>query len=140
MTMRFRPIVTAAGIALGNVSTSALAQDAHWYVGLGIGYLKTEDACPATPAPGVTCGDEDTTWKILGGYQLNTYLGVELGLVDMGKRTASLGALGTATAKFRIFELAVVGTMPVSQQFSVYAKAGMFQWDADFELGAGASG
>lgn len=129
-----------SAVALMLASAPALPQDTSWFVGLGIGHMKTSDDCPVTAAPGANCEDEDTTWKIFGGYQFNTYLGVELGLVDMGERPASLSGLGPASAKLRIFEVTLVGTVPVGQRTSAYAKAGIFQWDADFELPAGGSG
>lgn len=91
-------------------SAPAPSQDTSWFVGLGIGHMKTSDDCPVTAAPGANCEDEDTTWKIFGGYQFNTYLGVELGLVDMGERPTSLSGLGPASAKLRIFEVTLVGT------------------------------
>lgn len=140
MMLRTKPFLAVVALALTAVSTPALSQDAGWFAGLGIGQMETDDACPGTAAPGVSCSEKDTTWKIFGGYQFNSYLGYELGLVDLGERSASLGALGPATAKFRIFELLLVGTLPVSQRFAVYGKAGIFQWDADFELPAGVAG
>lgn len=138
MIRQVKSCLTAGALMLA--SAPALSQDASWFVGLGIGYMKTGDECPATAAPGANCEDEDTTWRIFGGYQFNPYLGVELGLVDLGDRSTAVSGLGPAIAKFRIFELTLVGTVPVSQRTSVYAKAGIFQWDADFEFPAGAGG
>ncbi|MGH8660556.1 MAG: outer membrane beta-barrel protein [Burkholderiales bacterium] len=128
-----------AAIALmpAAIPAAALAQDARWFAGVGIGYLKTDDACPATAAPGGTCEDKDTTWKIFGGYQFSSYFGYEVGLADLGERPASFSGLGAASARFRIFELLLVGTLPVSREFAVYAKAGAFGWDADYTFAPG---
>jgi OOP family OmpA-OmpF porin len=134
MSLRFRPFLIAAGFALAVAAVPAPAQDAGWLVGVGIGYHKTGDACPGNAAGGVTCEDEGPTWKIFGGYQFNPYLGVELGLVDLGDRPAFVSGLGAATAKFRIFETLLVATLPVGDRFALYGKAGVFQWDADFEF------
>lgn len=134
MRLRFRPFLIAAGLALGVASAPALAQDAGWLVGLGIGYQKSDDNCPAAATAVVPCDDKGTTWKIFGGYQFNPYLGVELGLVDLGDRPAFVSGLGVASAKFRIFETLLVGTLPVGQRLAFYAKAGVYQWDADFEF------
>jgi OOP family OmpA-OmpF porin len=138
--VRIKPLLIAAGLALGAVPTPALSQDASWYAGLGIGYLKTDGTCPGAAAAGVPCDDKGTTWKIFGGYQFNTYLGYELGIVDLGDRTAFVSGLGVANAKFRIFEMLLVGTLPVSQRLSLYGKAGIFQWDADFDFPSGVAG
>lgn len=136
MIWRIKPRLSALALMLASAATPALSQDASWFAGLGIGQVKI-DGCPGAAAPGATCDDKDTTWKIFGGYQFNSYLGYEIGLVDLSEWPASLGAVGTANAKLRIFELTLVGTMPLSQRFSVYGKAGVYQWDADFEPAAG---
>ena len=138
MMRRLGWCVTAVGLMLG--SAPALSQDAGWFVGAGIGYMKTDDTCPVTAAPGSNCEDEDTVWKIFGGHQFNPYLGVEFALVDLNDRPVTVTGLGSANAKFRIFELTLLGTLPITQRAAVYAKAGLFHWDVDFELAAGASG
>lgn len=137
MIRRIRPLLAAVALMPAAVPTAALAQDARWFAGVGIGYLKTDDACPATAAPGATCDDKVTTWKIFGGYQFNSYFGYEVGLADFGERPASFSGIGPASAKLRVFELLFVGTLPVGQQFAVYAKAGAFGWDADFTFAPG---
>lgn len=137
--MPLRQFLTAASFALGAVPTVALAQDANWFVGFGIGQMKTDGACPVNAAPGTDCEEKNTSWKIVGGYQFNTYLGVELGLDDFGNLPASVSGIGSASVSFRIFELTLVGTLPLSQRTSVYAKAGIFQWNADYDFEVGNS-
>lgn len=136
---RFKPFLTAAALASGLASTPALAQDSSWFVGVGISYLKSDEACPGAAA-GAACDDKATTWKIFGGYQFNSYLGIELGLSDMGDWPASVTGLGAATAKLRVFETVFVGTLPLSQRFSIYGKGGIYQWDADYIFPAGVGG
>lgn len=136
---RFKPFLTAAALATGLASTPALAQDSSWFVGVGISYLKSDEACPGAAA-GAACDDKATTWKIFGGYQFNSYLGIELGLSDMGDWPASVTGLGAATAKLRVFETVFVGTLPLSQRFSIYGKGGIYQWDADYKFPAGVGG
>jgi len=140
MKVRIKPLLAAVAFMLAAISVPAPAQDGGWFAGLGIGYLKFDDGCPGTAATGAACDDKDTTWKLFGGYQFNAYLGVELGLADMGDRPATVTGLGPATAKFRVFETLLVGTLPLNQHFSVYGKAGIYQWDVDFEFPAGVAG
>lgn len=127
-------------VVLMLASAPALAQDTSWFVGAGIGYMKTDDTCPLTAAPGSNCEDKETVWKVFGGYLFNPYLGVEFALVDLNDRAATVSGLGSANAKFTIFELTLLGTVPISQRTSLYAKVGLYQWDADFEFASGASG
>jgi OOP family OmpA-OmpF porin len=58
----------------------------------------------------------------------------------MGDWPASVTGLGAATAKLRVFETVLVGTLPLSQRFSIYGKGGIYQWDADYEFPAGVAG
>src|SRR2546428_5249247 len=60
------------------VATPAAAQDAGFYLGASVGQSKAADTCSDMPA-GVSCDDKTTTWKLLGGYQFNPYIGAELG-------------------------------------------------------------
>ena len=117
--MRFKAFLLAALIALGAVPAPALSQ-AGWYVGLGAGRLKTGDECPMGAAPGASCEDKDSAWKLFGGYQFNQYLGYELAIAPMGQRSASLAGIGVATARFRFFEIALTGTLPLGQRLSAY--------------------
>lgn len=133
MNWRTRTLLTALTVALASASAPALAQEPAWLVGVGIGYQKSDDNCPGAAAAGVTCDDKGMTWKIFGGYQFNSYLGVELGLADMGDRTAVVGGVGVVNAQFRIFESLLVATLPVSERFAFYGKAGVYLWDADFD-------
>jgi OmpA-OmpF porin, OOP family len=135
---RLEPLPSAALFALCLAGAPALAQD--WYVGLGVGYLKTGNACPVGSAPGAACDDKDTSWKIFGGYQFNSYFGYELGLVNMEERSASLPGVGPVTARLRVFEATLVGTVPVGQRLALYAKAGIFHWDADYQVPPGFAG
>jgi OmpA-OmpF porin, OOP family len=134
--MRFKAFLFAAVLVLGAVPAPALSQ-AGWYVGLGAGRLKTGDECPTGAAPGASCEDEDTAWKLFGGYQFNPYLGYELAIADMGQRSASLSGIGVVTARFRFFETVLTGTLPMGQRLSAYAKAGIFAWDIDYDLPPG---
>jgi OOP family OmpA-OmpF porin len=139
MTARFKAPLAVAALVLTFASAPALAQDSSWFVGVGIGYLKSDEACPGATV-GAACDDKATTWKIFGGYRFNSYLGIELGLSDMGDWPASVSGLGAATAKLRVFETVLVGTLPLGQYFSVYGKAGAYQWDADYKFPAGVAG
>lgn len=139
MIARIQLPLALAALVLATASAPATAQHPGWFAGVGIGYLKADESCPGA-APGAGCDDKATTWKIFGGYQFNPYLGFELGLSDMGDWPASVAGLGAATAKFRVFEAVLVGTLPLGQHFSLYGKAGAYMWDADYEFPAGVAG
>ena len=80
---------------------------------------------------GVTnCEDKDTSWKIFGGYKVINKLSAEVAYVNLGDmhkngENSDVSAL-TATA---------VGTLPISQRFDVFGKAGVMRWSSDNTAG-----
>lgn len=84
-----------------------------WYVG---GSLGQADLGP----------DEDTAWKIFGGYDINRNFAVELGYTDLGEVSE-----GAATAEANALELTALGKFPVGNQFSVYGLAGIAKVEAE---------
>jgi OOP family OmpA-OmpF porin len=131
--MRLKLFLLATLAVLGTAPRPALSQDAAWYVGLGAGRLKADECSPAPAA----CDDKDTSWKLFGGYQFNRYLGYELAIVDMGKKSASLAGIGQATANLRSFEMTLTAALPLGERLSAYGKAGIFTWDIDYDLPPG---
>jgi OmpA-OmpF porin, OOP family len=109
----------------------ALAQDAGWYVGATLGQSKSKDACEDVP----DCDDKDTAWRILGGYQFNKNLAVELGYTDVGEASASAGPF-TASIEVAIWELVAVGSWPFTPNFSAYGKLGMYRGDTELTTNA----
>ena len=74
--------------------------------------------------------DQDTAFSLFGGYQFNRYFAVEGGYADFGEIKPSSGS----SLKADTFHLTAVGTLPVNDAFSLYAKAGAHRWDADEKL------
>jgi OOP family OmpA-OmpF porin len=105
-------LVAMLGAAAMTASAAALAQQprmAGWYVGGDVGQVDfgTED---------------DTGFRILGGYQVNRNFAAELGysmLFDKG------GAEVTA------WELVGIGSFPLGNQFSVFGKLGFAMWETE---------
>jgi len=140
MSLYSRKLLSATLFALVAASTPALSQDTGWYGGIGIGQSKFKDSCSGVSGPGIACEEKDTAWKIFGGYQFNRNFAGEFGYTDLGKTTLSISGFGSASIGARGFELSGVGMLPVSQQFSVYGRLGLFHWDVDFKDGTGLVG
>jgi len=126
MNLRFKPFFTATLVALAFASAPALSQESGWYAGVGLGQASHDVDCAGT----TSCDDNDTAWKIFGGYQFNKYLGVEVGYTDLGKASLS-DAISTTAFEVKGFEVLAVGTYPINQQFEIFGKAGFFRWDLD---------
>lgn len=126
-----------------------------WYLGASGG----QSAIQASPADvetgfllddgftasGTTLDKTDTAWKAYAGYRFNRFLAVEMGYADLGKASFNTTIVaappGTtpsppfpirATATARGGFLSVIAHWPVTQNFSLFTKAGAFRSDVEF--------
>ena len=114
---------TVLAAALGALSFGAqAAEPVGWYAGAGVGQSMVDESF---------VDDEDTAFQGFGGYQFTPYFGLEAAYTDFGEVDA-VGGVGSLEAD--TVSLTAVGTLPFTDRFSGYAKAGFHSWDA--ELGA----
>lgn len=66
--------------------------------------------------------DEETAWRVFGGYQVNRTFGVELGYHDLGQQNIA-GFPVDSTA----WELVGVGRVPFGERFAGYGKLGAYR-------------
>ena len=148
------PLLTSL-LIVGGLAPLAAAAQSSWYVGASLG----QSAIKASPgevesgfllddgftASGTTLDKKDTGWKGYAGYRFNPFFAAEAGYADLGSasfNTTIVGApAGTtpappfpihATAKARGVFLSALAHWPVTQAFSLFAKAGVFRSDAKF--------
>ncbi len=95
------------------------AQDTGFYVGAGAGQSYVDER---------GYDDEDTAFSVFGGYQFNRWFGLEAGYADFGKLEPDAAG---ATLEANSVYLTAVGTLPFTEKFSGYAKAGFQRWDLD---------
>jgi OmpA-OmpF porin, OOP family len=107
-------------------SVPAFSQDVGFYAGFNFGQSKVSDFCNGF----ASCDDKDTALSIFGGYQVNRNFGVEIAYTDLGQASIS-GPGGNLRFEATGFEFLGVGTIPLTQQFSLYGKLGFFLWNAD---------
>ncbi|MFJ7567609.1 outer membrane protein [Herminiimonas sp. NPDC097707] len=118
--MKKQLLLALLGTAL-TVPLAAYAEGA--YVGVNVGRAEQK----VSIAEG-SLKDHTTGYKLYGGYGFNQNFGVEGGYVDFGKGSASVtnaGVTSTISAKPRSFYLAATGTLPLNEQFSLFAKLGV---------------
>lgn len=141
-------LASAAAMSL----TAAHADEAGWYGGANIGRSAAtiDDARITSGLAGaglattlITDRDRSNAYKIYGGYQFNRYIGLEGGYFDLGKFgfTANTLPLGTLDGKIRLrgLNLDAVGTLPLSDKFSVLGRVGVNSAQArDSFVGSGA--
>ena len=125
---------------LGTVASSwVVAQDSTTgpYLGANVGTTRAKfnnDSINSTLAgQGFTVNsrtedNSSTGYKLFGGYQFNRNFAVEGGYFDLGRFNYSLNTtpLGTFSADTRVrgLNLDLVGFLPLTEQFSVFGRAG----------------
>ncbi|GGC11483.1 hypothetical protein GCM10007205_20800 [Oxalicibacterium flavum] len=80
---------------------------------------------------GESAKDNATGYKLYAGYNFNQNFGVEGGYTHLGKYSDSwddgAGDSGSETIKGRALYVAATGTLPLSEQFSLFGKLGVTQ-------------
>lgn len=115
-----RKLSLAATLALA-ISTPASAGFFDFtlapYVGASAG-VATTDSCIVG-----SCDDSDTAWKIYGGLEVNEFISMEVGYVDLGEVEYSAPATGTRGTHGMILQL--VGTYAFTPQFTLIGRGGL---------------
>jgi len=134
----FRPRPITLALALSLASPVAWAQDTGWYLGGNFGETRAEvdddsivnglrNAGFSTLA--INLDDEDTGWKLLGGYNFNRYFALEGSYNDLGDFGFNTSLLPTATqigkASVRGLALDLVGTLPLKGNLSLFGRIGI---------------
>lgn len=88
------------------------------YVGAGVGKSKADISCPTA----TSCDDKDTGYKLYGGLEVNEFMSMEFGYVDLGKSTYSGAVSGKRDTRGMSVQL--VGTYALSPRFSLLGKGG----------------
>ena len=70
-------------MALAYAGSAAAELDPGFYVGAGVGQSKIE-------ADDINFDEDDTGFKVFGGYQFNKYFAVELAYIDGGNADKSI--------------------------------------------------
>lgn len=134
--------------------SSLMANDENkWYMGASIGQVEADTEINAGTA---SLDEDDTAWKVFGGYKFNQYFATELFYTDLGESslkgdngdTFSTGGTNyvfTADSASIVTEaktigISVVASYPVHKYFEPFAKVGVHRWDIDLTVGASTLG
>lgn len=105
------------------------------YIGTSVGSAKADDFCKGFFIG--SCDDTDTGWKLFGGFQYTPNWGVEVYYVDFGEFKANAtfeGMSFTENAEANAFGISAIGTLPINDQFDVFAKVGISRWELDLDF------
>jgi OmpA-OmpF porin, OOP family len=119
----------ALSIAILLVASGGVLAQAGPYVGGALGQSKLKDWCTGGTFTG--CDDSDTSWKLLGGYRFNRYVGVEASYIDWGEVSARFNTGAQVAAKQHSYGLAAVGAVPLGDRFELFGKAGFLKTEQE---------
>jgi len=118
-----------------------------FYVGAELGESSTdavdESAIDDGSFGSINVDDSDSSWKAFVGYRFLKFVAVEVAAVDLGQFEVSGTSSGggvfpagnvSATAAADGYTVSALGVLPVGPGFKVFARAGYFIWDVDFDL------
>lgn len=153
-TSAFR--ISAISLALLGASTSGhvLAQWAtngtqwapHGYVGANIGRTEADfhEAIRVTPPTALALtgeDDDETAYKLYGGYRFSRMFAVEGGFFDLGRYSYRYGnAFGTfaGDTRFRGVNLDLLAMLPIWDRFSAFGRIGAtYTWAETNGVGTG---
>lgn len=128
--------IWAGATALAVISAQAMAADEGFYVGAGAGVFSVD---AGEIDDGIDFDEDDTGFRGFGGWQFNKNFGVELGYIDGGSASATIGDIDVDGIEADVdvdvsgIDLFLTGTLPIGETFYAFAKAGMVSWDADLD-------
>jgi long-chain fatty acid transport protein len=103
-----------------------------WYGGFSFGQSRYRDL------KGESANTRSEGWKVYGGYQLNDYLGIEGGYVNLNDGTARTGAVVT-NQDTDAWTLGAVLSYPVTPSLSVMGKVGAAYMLTDINIKDGSN-
>lgn len=124
----------AAAVAVLSVATAPAAfadENAGWYLGGGFGQFNAQiDDFTEIDDTVDRWDEDDTAYKLFGGYRLNKMLAFELDYINLGEPSGAVVPGVNVDAAVDGFAPYVVGTLPLGNFFEVYARLGYFFYDA----------
>ncbi|RFB74110.1 MULTISPECIES: outer membrane beta-barrel protein [unclassified Herbaspirillum] len=119
-TLKLSTFVCA--LTAGVCGSSVAAEAQGWYAGVSAGYAQNK-ASGINFLAGTSKKESDTGFKVFGGYQFTPNWAAELEAVDFGKFQADSTFL-TSRVKASAIGASVIGSYPLSSEFSVFGKLG----------------
>lgn len=127
-------LLVACG-ALAATSAHAQVEGSGAYFGLSAGQVMLQDYCENEPGLAVaSCDDEDTGYRIFGGYKFNRNFALEGAYVNLGSYPASGSFLGTpfsVDVEITGLTAQAVGMIPMGDHFTLIGRAGTIFWNVD---------
>lgn len=89
----------------------------NFYVGANLGYSRYQEI-----------DDSAAAYGLFGGYHINEVLAIDVGWTDLGEASDS-----GDKAESSLFQLGMLGKVPVRTDLTLYGRIGLAMWDYDFK-------
>jgi OOP family OmpA-OmpF porin len=130
--MKYRNKLTVAAAAVLAVAPLTATADGHFYLGGSIG-----SASLSEDFDGFDVDADSTAYRLVAGWQFSDYFSLEGGYHNFGTFEQGFDVGGEpvdVSLKADGFVLGATGTVPLSEKFALYGRAGFFFWDGDAEI------
>ncbi|MDH3319255.1 MAG: outer membrane beta-barrel protein [Betaproteobacteria bacterium] len=125
--------LSSAALMLASHFGFAQAQE-RFYLGASAGSSDMDQSVTEGLITSGSVDGKDSGTKFFGGYRFSRNLALELAFVDLGKAGYSGDFSGTpvtgGTVKVSGFNTSAVGLYPATEKLELFAKAGLFAWEA----------
>lgn len=83
--------------------------------------------------------DDDNVFKGFVGYEFNRYFATEAFYSDLGRVRLEGNDIASTDLESQAYGVSLVGKLPITQWFELFAKAGMAKWETDVDGNLGSA-
>lgn len=109
------PVFAADNISIHRPHSMTSNLGSNFYVGANLGYSKYQEI-----------DDSAASYGLFGGYNVNEILAIDIGWTNLGEASDS-----DARADTSLFQLGMLGKVPVRTDLTLFGKVGLAMWDYD---------
>ncbi|MBW8183498.1 outer membrane beta-barrel protein [Shewanella nanhaiensis] len=102
-----------------------------FYLGAKAGWMHYQNACEEW---NIGCDGDDKAYGLFAGYQFSEHFALETAYLDLGEASAIYSESGLNNryiGSMKGVEISLLGRLPLSEDFDLFAKAGTFRWDGE---------
>jgi OmpA-OmpF porin, OOP family len=125
---------------------------AQWYAGATGGEARSRGSAEGLAEQYLDLGytssqsqadKRDAAYRVFGGYRFNRHFALEAAYADLGKFTVNSTVVPTGTFAQNIkttgFDVSAIATLPVTEKFNLFARAGAFRSERKIDYAASGS-
>lgn len=121
-----------AAVTIAALIPSIAIADKGLFVAASVGSAELSESFD-----GFDVDTDSTAYRFTVGWRFNDYLAIDGGYHNFGRFDQTFDDAGTpidVSLKADGFTLGAIGSLPISDRFSLFARAGAFFWDGDAKI------